>query len=117
MRNTQVDGKPLLKMFRIKLFVQIAPSQEWDSMAQLMLNPISRDWKRNDLFISWMVKRMIWWSWTNNEGSLQNLEASGVPDDILDDLVELHSSAVDENIIVIVFLYLLSQQKQFKKEM
>jgi len=49
--------------------------------------------------------------------SIQDLEASGVPGDILDDLVELHESGVDENIIVIVFLYLLSQQKQFKKEM
>ena len=32
--------------------------------------------------------------------SIQDLEASGVPGDILDDLVELHESGVDENIIV-----------------
>jgi len=49
--------------------------------------------------------------------SLQDMEAHGVPEDIIEDLTELKESGIEEHVIVIVFLYLLAQQKRFKKQM
>jgi Ca-activated chloride channel family protein len=49
--------------------------------------------------------------------SLQDLEAHGVPEDIIHDLTELKESGIEEYVIVVVFLYLLTQQKRFKEAM
>jgi Ca-activated chloride channel family protein len=49
--------------------------------------------------------------------SLQDLEAHGVPEDIIEDLTELKKSGIEEYVIVVVFLYLLTQQKRFKEAM
>jgi Ca-activated chloride channel family protein len=49
--------------------------------------------------------------------SLQDLEAHGVPEDIIQDLTELKESGIEEYVIVVVFLYLLTQQKRFKEAM
>ena len=49
--------------------------------------------------------------------SLQDMEDHGVPEDIIEDLAELKESGIEERVIVVVFLYLLTQQKQFKRQM
>ena len=49
--------------------------------------------------------------------SLQDMEAHGVPEDIIEDLTELRKSDIEEHVIVVVFLYLLTKQKRFKEAM
>jgi Ca-activated chloride channel family protein len=49
--------------------------------------------------------------------SLQDMKAHGVPEDIIEDLTELKESGIEEYVIMVVFLYLLTQQKRFKKQM
>jgi len=49
--------------------------------------------------------------------SIKDLEYYGAPENIVEALIDLHESGIDEQTIVIVFLYLLSRQKQFKKQM
>ncbi len=49
--------------------------------------------------------------------SLQDMEAHGVPEDIIEDLTELKESGIEEYVIMVVFLYLLTQQKRFKEAM
>ena len=49
--------------------------------------------------------------------SLQDMKAYSVPEDIIEGLTELKESGIEERVIVVVFLYLLIQQKLFKKTM
>ena len=49
--------------------------------------------------------------------SLQDMEAQGVPEDMIEDLTELKESGIEEHVIMVVFLYLLTKQKRFKEQM
>jgi Ca-activated chloride channel family protein len=48
--------------------------------------------------------------------SIQDLEIHGVPEDIAEDLIELIELGIEEHVIVVAFLYLLSQHERFKME-
>jgi Ca-activated chloride channel family protein len=48
--------------------------------------------------------------------SIQDLEVHGVPEDIAEDLIELNESGIEEHVVVVAFLYLLSQHERFKME-
>lgn len=48
--------------------------------------------------------------------SIQDLEVHGVPEDIAENLIELNESGIEEHVVVVVFLYLLSQHERFKME-
>jgi Ca-activated chloride channel family protein len=49
--------------------------------------------------------------------SIKDLEAQGVPEGMVEALMELVDTGVDEQTVVTVFLYMLSQEKQFKKRL
>ena len=49
--------------------------------------------------------------------SINDLEAQGVPERLIEVLTRLVDSGVDEETVVTVFLYLLSQQKRIKKRL
>lgn len=49
--------------------------------------------------------------------SISDLEAQGVPEEIIEMLIELVDADVDEETVVTVFLYLLSQKKKIKKRL
>lgn len=49
--------------------------------------------------------------------SISDLEARGVPDDLIDTLMELVDTGVDEETVVTLFLYLLSQRERVKKKL
>ncbi len=49
--------------------------------------------------------------------SIKDLASHGAPEDIIDKLIEIQESGLDERIIVVVFLYQLSQSKQFNRQM
>ena len=46
--------------------------------------------------------------------SILDLQILGVPEDIAEDLIELSESGIEEHVIVVAFLYLLSQHERFK---
>jgi Ca-activated chloride channel family protein len=48
--------------------------------------------------------------------SIDDLSASGVPERVLERLVDLKNEGIEENSIVIVFLYLLSREKRVEKK-
>ena len=48
--------------------------------------------------------------------SIQGLEVHGVPEEIAEDLIELYESGIEEHVVVVAFLYLLSQHERFKME-
>jgi len=49
--------------------------------------------------------------------SIKDLSSHGAPEDIIDKLIEIQESGLDEQVIVVVFLYQLSQSKQFNRQM
>ena len=49
--------------------------------------------------------------------SLQDMEAHGIPEDIIEDLTELKESGIEGHLIVVVFLYFLTKRKRFKEAM
>ena len=53
---------------------------------------------------------------THPLSSIKDLVSHGVPEDIAEDLIELYESGIEEHVVVVAFLYLLSQHKRFKME-
>ncbi len=51
---------------------------------------------------------------THPLSSIKDLVSHGVPEDIAEDLIELSESGIEEHVIVVAFLYLLSQHERFK---
>jgi Ca-activated chloride channel family protein len=49
--------------------------------------------------------------------SISDLEARGVPEEVIDALTELVDAGADEETVVTLFLYLLSQQKRVRKKL
>ena len=49
--------------------------------------------------------------------SISDLESRDVPEEVIDALTKLAEAGVDEKTVVILFLYLLSQQKRVKKKL
>jgi Ca-activated chloride channel homolog len=49
--------------------------------------------------------------------SINDIEAQGVPEGMVETLTELLDTGLDEQTVVTIFLYLLSQQKQIKKRL
>jgi hypothetical protein len=49
--------------------------------------------------------------------TIRDLESYGLPEEMAGELIELSESGYDEYVIVVLFLYLLSRQKQFKNKM
>ena len=47
--------------------------------------------------------------------SIQDLKTHGVPEDVIEALIDLSESGIEEYVIVVTFLYHLSQQDRYKK--
>jgi hypothetical protein len=47
--------------------------------------------------------------------SIKDLENYGVPEDVIEALIVLSKSGIEEYVIVVTFLYHLSQQERYKK--
>jgi Ca-activated chloride channel family protein len=54
---------------------------------------------------------------THTLSSINDLVSHGVPEEMIESLIELSDSGVNEQSLVIVFLYLLSQEKRVKKRL
>ncbi len=48
--------------------------------------------------------------------SIQDLQVHGVPEDIAEDLIEVYESGIEEHVVVVAFLYLLSQHERVNIE-